>query len=113
MKIIKQVKKVLISAIIYIYALQGKVFGAILYGPVNYDLELEPLPPEPDHKLILIENILNIFRMIIMPILLLIGLIVYIKKSKSSKKRKIIITIALIALAVAIYFLLGYISNNL
>ena len=53
----------------------------------------------------------EIFRFIVMPISLIIGLLVYYKKSKSSPKRKKVIIIVWICLAVIFSIILQIILN--
>lgn len=86
-------------------ALKSKVFGAppitvALYGP-----------PRPS----VLEISLKIFQTILAPIIFLIGIIIYLKKSKGSRKRKIITTIILILLFAGVYygieFLLDYVNT--
>lgn len=50
-------------------------------------------------------------RTFIIPIALLIGLIVYFKKSKSSKKKKILTTIGIILLTIILYFAINKFIN--
>ena len=73
-------------------ALKSKVFAVpqILYGP-------------PSMGPSILELVLRGVQAIIAPILFLIGIIIYLKKSKVSKRRKAIVTIILILLLVGIY----------
>ena len=80
-------------------ALKSKVFASgevskicvntVLYGP-----------PRPS----ILEMGLKAFQIIIAPILFLIGIIIYLKKSKSSKKRKIITTLIWLLLVIGVYY---------
>lgn len=67
--------------------------------------------PEPV-KNNFINSVWNICRMFIIPIVLLIGIIIYFKKSKSSKKRKIITVLITIGIVAILYFVINYIINN-
>lgn len=74
-------------------AMSSKAFGApqILYGTAR-------LGPST------LEIGLRVLQVIIVPILFLIGIIIYLKKSKANKKKKIITTIIFILLLVGIYY---------
>ena len=61
----------------------------------------------------LISSIWNICRMFIIPIALLIGIIIYLKKSKSSKRRKIITALITIGIVATLDFIINYIIYNL
>lgn len=75
--------------------------------------------PQPDYgveypkttKYIL--DIWDIFKFFIIPIVLIIGLIVYFKKSKSSTKKKVIIMITTILITIAICLEINYFVVNL
>lgn len=88
-------KKKNVGIITGLVALKSKVFGTppsivvALYGP-----------PRPS----ILEVGLKMFQTIIAPVLFLIGIIIYIKKSKASKKRKIITTIIFVLLLIGIYY---------
>ena len=88
-------KKKNVGIIASLIALKSKVFAVpvpqILYGTAR-------LGPS------MLEIGLRVLQVIIAPILFLIGIIIYLKKSKSSKKRKIITTIIFILLLVGIYY---------
>ena len=96
MKIVKKIKKVLIGIGTFFLTISTKVNGIEipLYGMPN------PEPVRSD----LIKKIWNICRMFIIPIALLIGIIIYLKKSKSSKKKKILVILGIIALIALLYF---------
>ncbi len=64
--------------------------------------------PEPSRANSSTANIIwKIAGIFIIPIVLLIGLIMYFKKSKSSKKVKILVTIIVIAVTVLLYFVVN------
>lgn len=94
-------KKKNVGIVASLIAMHSKVFGAppvvALYGPP---------------KIYMADFWLKIFQTIFAPIIFLIGIIIYLKKSKGSKERKIITTITLILLFVGVYygieFLLDY-----
>ena len=86
-------KKKEVGIVASLIAMSSKAFGApqVLYGPAR-------LGPS------MLEIGLRVLQVIIVPILFLIGIIIYLKKSKSSKMRKIITTIIFILLLVGMYF---------
>lgn len=89
-------KKKNVGVIASLIAMKSKVFGASM-PPISVALYG---PPRPS----ILELGLKVFQTVIAPILFLIGIIIYLKKSKSSKRRKVITTIILIMLLVGIYF---------
>ena len=52
-------------------------------------------------------------KQFIIPIALLIGIIIYLKKSKSSKRRKIITALITIGIVATLDFIINYIIYNL
>ena len=58
------------------------------------------------------EKTLPIIRFVLIPLLLVIGLIVYWKKSKAEKKMKIYITVGIIFLGVAIYAIINWYEKS-
>ena len=99
-------KKKNVGIVASLITLKSKVFGSpsvevALYGP-----------PRPTIS-ILLEFGLKAIQTIIAPILFLIGIIIYLKKSKSSKMRKVIMTIIFILLLVGIYFGIEYLIEFL
>ena len=112
MKIIKKIKKVIISAIIAIVLLPKKIFASIdpgvletLYGPRNEQVLYGVRSP--------ISSIWNIAKIFIIPLALIIGFIIYFKKSKSTTKRKIITMIIVLLIVIAICWGLNYLITNL
>ena len=106
MKIIKRILKIIIVVMLAIASLPSKIFASpvpIPYGPTLYG-PAKPRVPESVH---IIWGIASVF---IIPITLLIGLIIYFKKSKSSKKKKILITIGILAITAILYLV---IYNNI
>ena len=114
-KIILKVKKVLIAIVLAIISFPNKIFAAInpsaldiqdLYGPPPVSLYGVARPNT-------VTIIWRIARTFIIPIALLIGLIIYFKKSKGSKKKKILITIGIIAITAILYFVVNKIIYEL
>ena len=102
--VLKKFKKVIIGIIVGVITLPNKIFATDAEDVFQY-ASLYGVPKASD-KLIYIYNII---RVIIMPVAILIGLIIYFKKSKSTKKKKIIITICAIAIAVIVFYVLGFV----
>lgn len=73
-------------------------------------LSLTPLygirEPEPEPKVssFILENIGKIISIIIIPLILIIGIIIYLKKSQSSKFEKIITIFLSVAIAIFLCF---------
>lgn len=108
MKMFEKLKKGLIGIGIFLLSIPTKVFATM---EEMYDL-YKPQPlygvTEPDP----LEEIWNIGKIFIIPVALLIGLIIYLKKSKGSKKKKILVTIEIIFIIVIIFFV-AYEANQL
>ena len=103
MKIFRKVKNALISIGVAIISFPNKIFAIQqpqdLYGPPVATM-YGVAKPSP------IISIWNIARVLIIPVALLIGIIVYFKKSKSSKKKKILVTMCIIVLVMILYFII-------
>lgn len=113
-KFISKVKKVIVAIVLAIISFPNKIFAALdpyaiqdLYGPppvaTLYGIE------RPNTLTI----IWRIARTFIIPIALLIGLIIYFKKSKSSTKKKILVTIGIIVITAILYFVVNKIIYEL
>ena len=104
MKIVERIKKGLTGIGAFLLTIPAKVFAieidppAALYGV-----------PSPR----VVDIIWTIAKFFIIPIALLIGLIIYFKKSKSSKKKKILVTIGIIAITAILYFVINKIIYEL
>ena len=101
MKILDKIKKVLMGILSLLLTIPTKVFAEsvdfskipVLYGPGKE-------PPKPS----LIEIIWNIARNLIFPVVLLIGIIIYLRKAKDSMKKRVILSIGIILLLIVLYF---------
>ena len=100
MKFFKKIGIIFINTITYIQIFFYKVYANIRIevGPV-YGVE-EP----PKSKDIIMESI-SILKMLIVPVILLMGFIVYNKKSKNNKYKDIV-KIAIFIMSVVIFILL-------
>lgn len=110
MKIVERIKKGLIGLGAFLLLLPSKVF-AISDSMMRISPMYGIQEPEPVRNN-LINSIWNICRMFIIPIALLIGIIIYLKKGKSSKKRKIITVLITIGIVAILYLVINYIINN-
>ena len=111
MKIVERIKKGLIGLGAFLLTIPTKVFA------VGIDFDRTPIlygmpEPNPEPESLILKNILNICRIAVIPLALIIGIVIYLKKSKSSQKRKIITVINLVAIVLALYFIISYIINN-
>ena len=101
---LNKIKKIIIGVGLFLYTLPSKMLA---YS--NSIVDIQPLyaPKQSQEDLIYESNMWKwkIFQLILLPIILLIGLVIYIKKSKSSKKRKIIISIITIVIIALIYII--------
>lgn len=113
---ILRVKKAIVTTGIAIISIPNKIFatmndysGQVLYGPPPITREILYGPPSPKSAP---KSIWTIFRWSIIPIALLIGIIVYFKKSKSSLKKKIIVTIGVVVATAILCLIIYSIINN-
>ena len=106
MRIIKSVKKRVIGLEVFLLTTSTKVFAfgidrtPLVYGP--------PESNQENIESIELKSKFSISKVLLIPIILLIGIIIYLKKSKSNKKRKLITVLIAIAIVVALEF---YIMN--
>ena len=104
-KLISKVKKVVVMAMGVIIALPGKIYAVLddpitaLYGVYN--------PPNP------LEEFWKIARYFIIPIILLIGIIVYLTKKKTSTRNKVLIILAFLIIMAILYCIINAINSNL
>ena len=108
MKVIERLKKGLIGIGTFLLTIPTKVFA------IDH-MDITPMYGIPDPEPVknnFINSVWNVCRMFIIPIALLIGIILYLKKSKSSKKRKIITVLITIGIVAILYFVINYIINN-
>lgn len=115
-RFISKAKKVIVAIVLAIISFPNKIFATInpsaldiqdLYGPPPVSLYGVARPST------VTINFWRIARTFIIPIALLIGLIIYFKKSKSSKKKKILVTIGIIAITAILYFVINKIIYEL
>lgn len=108
MKIVARIKKGLIGIGAFLLTIPTKVFAIV-------HMDIQPMygikEPEPVGSN-LVNSIWNICKMFIIPIALLIGIIIYFRKSKSSTRRKIITTLIIIGIVAILYFIINYIISN-
>ncbi len=110
MKVIERLKKGLIGIGAFLLTVPTKVFA------VDLDMMIQPAYGVVDPGVIRIRHIVVIWRIakkFIIPIVLVIGLIIYFKKSKSSKKKKTVVTVITIVITALIYFILNKVIYNL
>lgn len=106
MKIVERIKKGLIGIGAFLLTIPTKVVATADITPVLYGM------PAPNPKSIILKNILNILKIAVIPLILIIGIVIYLKKSRSSKKRKIITVLIIIGIVMILYFVINYIINN-
>ena len=102
----KKIKNLLISIGITIISFPNKIFAVVdpqpLYAPTP--VTISGKAPE---RIWLI-----MIRILIIPIALLIGTTVYLKKSKSSKKKKVMVSIGMIIFAILLCFAMSKIYRG-
>ncbi len=104
MKVVNKIKRCLVGIGLFLIAIPNWVYGLSNFPPqVEYGVPREPTRGE---------QIWNIFKIFIIPFALLIGFIVYLKKSKSSAKRKMTTVLIVLAIIVIIYLIGNGIIEN-
>ena len=104
-KFISKIKKVVVLIIGTTIALPSKIYAVFddsisaLYGVYE--------PPNP------LEEFWKIARFFIIPIILLIGIIVYLTKKKTSTRNKVLIILAFIIIMAILYCIINAINSNL
>ena len=104
MKVVERIKKGLMGIGAFLLTIPTKVF-AVDDMDIIYSVYGIP-DPEPV-KNNFINSVWNVCRIFIIPIALLIGIIIYFKKSKSSKKKKIFVTIGIFVITAILYFVVN------
>lgn len=107
MKLVEKIKKGLIGMGIFILTISTKVFAIVDPKYLTSQADYGVRRPNP------IFMIWSIARTFLIPITLLIGLIIYFKKSKSSTKKKVLVIIGIIAITIIIYFVVNNIIDRL
>ena len=107
MKILEKIKKVFLTIGVFLVTLPTKIWAIgievlpDLYGPPQLDYGV--FRPR---SIGILENILKIVRIIVIPLILIIGIIIYLKKSKSSRLRKVITILLTVAIAIFVSFMI-------
>ena len=109
---LKKIKKIIIGVGMFLYTLPSR---KLAYSDKSIDLnELireELIQGQPVYGVqeppIYESAVWKIFQFILLPIILLIGLVIYFKKSKHSKKCKIIISSIITTAIIALIYIVG------
>lgn len=125
----KKIKKVLMSISLFFIGITTKVLAEadseistmygvpkdqVLYGPPRNDyINPDKIPGVDPENASVVLNAWNIVAKFFIPFILLIGLIVYFKKSKSSLKKKIIVSIVVILVVAIACLRITYLLNNI
>jgi len=107
----KKIKKIVLAIGIWGITLINKVF-AIVKGSTDPTPYYGP-PSSKDIETPKDNTVLDIFRLFVIPLVLLIGIIVYFKKSKSSNRRKIITTLIFLIIIIILYLGINYTIVNM
>lgn len=107
MKLVEKIKKGLIGMGIFILTIPTKVFAKVVVPNPGIQTDYGVRTPNP------IFMIWDIARIFLIPITLLIGLIIYFKKSKSNTKKRVLVIIGIIVITVIVYFVVNNIIDQL
>lgn len=113
MKILKLLNKYLKSFIIFLLLLPSRAIAYKAPDPQSWygvpNDELKKI--EPDENVL--DSFLNILKICFIPLIILIGCIIYFKKSKSSTYKKIITILIFLSIVVLLYFLAKYVITEI
>lgn len=109
MKILSKLKSVIVGAGIGILTFANKVFAI---SPMNM-IELDTVTLYGVAKPNPVKVIFKIARVFVIPVALIVGLLIYFKKSKSSKNKKLLVTLGIIAITAILYFIVNKIIYEL
>lgn len=109
MKILEKIKKVFLTIGMFFVTLPTRIFALNSNTIALYGVP-EPQPEygvfEPSSVSRILENIGKIISIIIIPLILIVGIIIYLKKSKSSKLRKVITVLLAVAITIFVSFMI-------
>ena len=103
-KLIKGLKKIFLMIGTFFTFIYTKVLAI---SPPDM-IAVEPQVSYGIPRLTPIKMILRITKTLIVPFALIIGFIIYFKKSKSSNKKKIIVTIGIVIISILLYCIVNY-----
>ena len=106
MKILSKVKSIMLGFGVSIWTLTNNVLAItasniIVKEPESAETLYGVYNPSP------IRMGLKIAKTFVIPIILIIGLIIYFKKSKSSNKKKILVSLLFVVIAVILYIVIN------
>lgn len=112
MKILEKIKKVFLSIGVFLVTLPTKIWAVNMENFANHALEMQPeygvIEPIPiPRTYTILENIGKIISIIIIPLIFIIGIIIYLKKSKSSKLRKVISVLVAAGISIFLCFVVN------
>lgn len=108
-KIINRLKKIFIMIETFCLSIYTKVFAI---AP-NTLIEIDAVALYGVAKPSPTKMILKITKIFIIPIALIVGLLIYFKKSKSSKKKKLLVTLGVVAITAMLYWIVSKIIYEL
>ena len=109
MKLIGKIKKLIITIGTFFIILPTKVFAGNVIGTL-YGISREPV--KSNRMLDSVNIIWKISKVLLVPLVLIIGLVIYFKKSKSTTKKKVITMIIAVLLVIAICWGINYYINK-
>lgn len=103
MKILLKLKSVMVGAGIGILTFANKVFATSLMNMNELDVVVLYGVAKPNP----VKVIFKIAKVFVIPVALIVGLLIYFKKSKSSKKKKMLVTLGSIVITAILYFIVN------
>ena len=103
MKILEKIKKKIIGIGTFLITIPVKVFAVELMD-IQPEYGVQQPVPKLEPASTIGNNIWNVCKTLVIPLILLIGIIIYFKRSKSTVKKKIFITILIISIVLIAYF---------
>lgn len=109
-KIINRLKKIFIMIGTFCLSIYTKVFAI---SPTNMIEEIEGVTLYGVAKPNPVKVISKIAKVYVIPVALIVGLLIYFKKSKSSKKKKLLVTLGIVAITAILYWIVSKIIYEL
>lgn len=106
-KIINRLKKIFIMIGTFCLSIYTKVFAIDAIQLNMIELEQDAIVLYGVAKPNPVKVIFKIAKVFVIPVALIVGLLIYFKKSKSSKKKKILVTLGIIVITAILYFIVN------
>lgn len=111
-KVVSWIKKISLMVGVFFVSMWSKVWARMEITPMYGSPELDEHYRKVD-MLDTFDRLLDLLRFLIIPLIFIIGIIVYLKKSSNSKIRKIITILIALFLLMLLLWGIGYIKMEI